>query len=85
MPIMAPLSQFAGVPRLPGRHSLPGCQRAGEPGHTNFSSGHGRPGYCPGGIRHLVEVRLAGAGAFGRPVDRGAGRGSLTYLSDFGV
>ena len=61
MPIMAPLAQFAGVPRLPGRHGLPGRQRPGEPDHPDFGGGDGRSGHRPGGVWHLDEVCLAAA------------------------
>ena len=57
MPIMAPLAQFAGVnPALAG-DGLPGSQWHCEPGHSHISGRHGRPGHCPCGIWHLVEVR----------------------------
>ena len=45
--------------QLPDRDRLPDRQRPGQPGHPHFSSRDGRPGHRPGGLRHLVAVRLA--------------------------
>ena len=61
MPIMAPLASFADVPPAARRDGLPGRQRPHEPRDADVGRRHGRPRHRPGRLRHLAEIRLAGA------------------------
>ena len=61
MPILAPLSDFAGVAAQPGGHRLPVGERLGEPVQPDLRGGDGRAGDRAGLLRPLAALRLAAA------------------------
>ena len=67
MPIMAPLASFADVPAQLVVTAYQTGQRPGQPGHADLGRRDGRPGHRPGRLRHVAQVRVARAGAAGRP------------------
>ena len=62
MPILAPLSDFAGRAARPDGDRLPVGERLGEPVQPDLRGGDGRAGDRAGVLRPLAALRLAAAG-----------------------
>ena len=74
MPIMAPLAQLSGVPSYLVVTAFQAAN--GLEGGDDLGGGDGRPGDRPGGLWHLVAVRVGGVGTVDGPQHPGAGWGS---------